>query len=379
MKTKLILFFSLIIIFILYHSCSMEKNLPTEFTNAIDDLKFKYAPDKRIALFDVEYNYEGNIPIINFETNILDAVEDIKSLAENLLEKDSYKLNISTLPSPQLGDSIYAIINVSVANIRKTPSHSAELIDQSVMGSVLKILKKNRGWYLVQTSYSYLGWMQSSSIMRCNKNKMDDWKNSKKVSIKSNYAQVLSDFKQNGYPLCDAVYSSQLKYEKTLGPWIKVSLPDDKQGYIEKKYSTIETNNTSEMIINFNELLLTAKSFLGIPYLWGGNSSKGFDCSGFSQTVYNSQGILLPRDANMQVNMGTEIIPDSLFSNVKKGDLIFFGPNKEKITHVAISLGGPVFIHSSGNVHINSFNRNDDNFNQHRFKTLRYIKRIVMR
>ena len=377
MKAKFFLFFILIFIFTLYHSCSMEKKIPPEFTNAIDELRLKYAPDKRIALFDVEYKYEDNIPIINFETNILDAAEDIKSLAVNLLEKDSYKLNISTLPSLELGDSIYAIVNVSVANIRKTPNHSAELIDQSVMGSVLKILKKNRGWYLVQTPYSYLGWMQSSSIVRCDKNKIEEWKNSKKVSIKSNYAQVLSDFKQNIVPLCDAVYSSQLKYEKTSGSWIKVSLPDGKQGFIEKKHCTIGANNTPEMTINFNELLLTAKSFLGIPYLWGGNSTKALDCSGFSQTVYKSQGLLLPRDANMQVHLGDEIKHNENFSNVKKGDLIFFGPNEEKITHVGISLGGPVFIHSSGTVHINSFNKEHDNFDKYRFETLRYIKRIV--
>jgi len=86
---------------------------------------------------------------------------------------------------------------------------------------------------------------------------------------------------------------------------------------------------------------------------------------------------LLPRDANMQVNMGDEIKPDEEFSNVKKGDLVFFGRSEDRITHVGISLGGPIFIHSSGNVHINSFNKDDDNFDNYRFKTLRYIKRIV--
>ena len=177
--------------------------------------------------------------------------------------------------------------------------------------------------------------------------------------------------------MCDAVYGSELKYEKVSDSWYQVSLPDGKIGYIEKKYCTLQTEQSDLKSIDVKQLLKTAKSFLGIPYLWGGNSTKGFDCSGFSQTVFKSQGYLLPRDANMQVNLGEEIKPEEDFSNVKKGDLIFFGPNENRITHVAISLGGARFIHSSVDVHINSFNKEDENFNRYRFETLRYIKRIV--
>jgi cell wall-associated NlpC family hydrolase len=85
---------------------------------------------------------------------------------------------------------------------------------------------------------------------------------------------------------------------------------------------------------------------------------------------------MLPRDSNMQVKIGDEIKPEEDFSNVRKGDLLFFGPREEKITHVGISLGGPLFIHSSGDVHINSFNKEHENFNMYRFKTLRKVKRI---
>jgi cell wall-associated NlpC family hydrolase len=170
---------------------------------------------------------------------------------------------------------------------------------------------------------------------------------------------------------------SEFKYIRAIGSWFEVSLPDGKTGFIEKKYCTLQNTNSAKISADINQLLLTAKSFLGIPYLWGGNSSKGFDCSGFTQTVFKSQGILLPRDANMQVKMGEEINPDKNFSNIKKGDLIFFGPNQDRITHVAISLGGPDFIHSSGTVHINSFDKSKKNFNNYRFKTLRTIKRIV--
>ncbi|MCK5033982.1 MAG: C40 family peptidase [Calditrichia bacterium] len=377
MKTKLLVLFILFLALSIFTSCSMEKEVPRKFTDAVEEIRLKYAPDKRIALFNVEYNYENNILLINSETNNHDAVEDLRSAAENLLEKDSYDLQVSKLPSAELGDSTYAIVNISVAHLRRAPKHSAELIDQSIMGTELKILKKNGGWFLVQTPYDYLGWTGSSSFVRCTKDVSNQWNNSKKVQIKSNYAQVMSDKKSSAYSLCDAVYGSELKYEKTSGSWFQVSLPDGKVGFIEKKHCNVPNESSVQQPVNINQLLKTAKSFLGIPYLWGGNSTKSLDCSGFTQTVYKSQGMLLPRDANMQVNMGDEIKPDEEFSNVKKGDLVFFGPNEDRITHVGISLGGPVFIHSSGNVHINSFNKDHDNFNKYRFKTLRYIKRIV--
>ena len=376
MKTKF-LFFILVFSILIINSCSFENTVPQKFADAVENIRQQYAPDKRIALFNVEYNFEKGILVIDSESDNLDAIEDLKSAAENLLEKDTYILNISKLPAPEFGDSTYALVNVSVANLRRSPKHSAELIDQSIMGTALKVLKRKGGWYLVQTPYDYLGWTGRSSVVRCTKNEQDQWKNSKLLKVNSNYAQVFSGKNSSAYALCDAVYGSELKYEKTSGTWYQVSLPDGKTGFIEKKYCTLLKDQSETKSIAVDQLLNTAKSFLGIPYLWGGNSTKGLDCSGFSQTVYKSQGYLLPRDANMQVNLGEEIKFNEDFSNVKKGDLVFFGLNENKITHVAISLGGPVFIHSSGTVHINSFNKNHENFNRYRFETLRYIKRIV--
>ncbi len=374
MKTKFLL---LILSLVILVSCSDDKTVPQSFADTVKNIKTQYAPDKRVALFNVEYNHENGILVINAETDNHDAVEDLKSAAENLLEQNSYQLKINKLPSTEFGDSTYAIVNVSVANIRRAPKHSAELIDQSIMGTPLKVLKRKGFWYLVQTPYDYLGWTGRTSFVRCTKDEQNQWLNSKKVSVNSNYAQVMSGKKSSDYPLCDAVYSSELKFEATSGSWFKVSLPDGKTGYIKKKYGEISNVKTNKKAIIISQLLKTAKSFLGIPYLWGGNSTKGLDCSGFSQTAFKSQGLLLPRDANMQVNLGDEIKPNEDFSNVEKGDLIFFGPNEERITHVAISLGGPVFIHSSGTVHINSFNKDHENYNRYRLETLRYIKRIV--
>ena len=115
---------------------------------------------------------------------------------------------------------------------------------------------------------------------------------------------------------------------------------------------------------------------MGIPYIWGGHSTKGLDCSGFTSTVFKSEGYQLPRDANMQVLLGDEITPNPDFSNILAGDLIFFGP-ADRITHVGIWMGGSYFIHASDDVHMNSLDENDDLFNAYRKRTLRHVKRII--
>ncbi len=121
-------------------------------------------------------------------------------------------------------------------------------------------------------------------------------------------------------------------------------------------------------------LVKDAKSMMGVPYLWGGKSSTACDCSGFTQTIFRANGIMLPRNSWLQAKVGqnVEYLPD--FSNVQAGDLVFFG--REKITHVGMSIGGAEFIHQSGDVHINSFDPNAANYNARLREILKGIKRI---
>ena len=121
---------------------------------------------------------------------------------------------------------------------------------------------------------------------------------------------------------------------------------------------------------------------MGIPYLWGGTSSKGLDCSGFSKTVYYANGIILPRDASQQVFSGDLVDTENDFENLQKGDLLFFGfstdgNKKERITHVAIYIGNKNFIHASGKVKINSIDKNSEIFDEFRLKTFIRAKRIL--
>ena len=131
--------------------------------------------------------------------------------------------------------------------------------------------------------------------------------------------------------------------------------------WINKNLGWIDQENLSNTYSIRDFIEKNIKKFIGIPYLWGGRSSYGFDCSGFVQTIFNFSDIKFPRDSVDQYNFDCLKTQDKKYNKV--GDLLFFKKNN-KINHIAISLGADKFIHASGFIKVNSLNRHDNDFNQ---------------
>jgi hypothetical protein len=263
-----------------------------------------------------------------------------------------------------------------VGNLRSSPSHRAELVDQVLMGMVVKLLKRKSYWYLVQTPSGYLGWTTRGTLERLSDPELSDWEGAERSILNINYAQVFSEKSGKSQVISDLVLGSVVFQKGTHGIWTKIGLPDGREGFVKSENLSSYSATGKLITPDRNRIIALAKTMMGIPYLWGGHSTKGFDCSGFTSTVFRTEGLQLPRDASMQVHLGEEVIPDSNYTNVIPGDLIFFGSTK-RITHVGICLGGSYFIHASGDVHINSLDEKDDLFNAYRKRTFRHIKRII--
>jgi cell wall-associated NlpC family hydrolase len=363
---------------ILVFSCSLKEELPEAFLEDIANADSQFAPDKRTKVFQIDYHYdqEENRWMITGETSEPQLLDTITGLVDTYFNQDEVVLDLQLLPHSALKDTIYGLVNVSVGNLRKHPKHSAELVDQALMGTVLKILKKKSYWYLVQTSTEYLGWITRGTVTEMTESELHQWQNQDQVMLKVNFAQIFSQASTNSQVICDAVLGCVFKVNSRHGVWQEVSLPDGRSGFIAANLVTEPVTIDNSKYPAREDVITLAKTMLGVPYLWGGNSTKAFDCSGFTCTIYSFLGYQLPRDANMQVEIGQDITPDSDYSNLLPGDLIFFGP-ENRITHVGICLGDSYFIHSSNDVHINSLGEQDDLYDPYRKRTFKRIKRII--
>jgi hypothetical protein len=359
----------LVLIFLL---SACENKLSKSFLSELDTIK----PDQRTAVFNLEQEYKNGRWVFDLETSNSEHSASLKSLLSKHFSEDNYQLNIRMLPDSAFGDSIYALVNVSVGNLRRQPKHSAELVDQVLMGMPVRLLKKQSYWYLIQTHYDYLGWITRGTLERITSNELSQYEASNRYILNTNFEHILNEPLPGSQIISDAVLGCVIRAGERKGNWITTVLPDGREGYLPylavKPYKAYGKNKT----INRKTIVARAKQLTGVPYLWGGHSTKAFDCSGFTSTVFRTAGYTLPRDAYMQAKEGEEIIPNEDYSNVIPGDLIFFGSEK-RITHVGICLGGSYFIHCSSDVHVNSLDEKDVLFNRHRKRSFRHIKRII--
>lgn len=348
--------------------------------NTIDEVRKTFAPDKRTAIFDVSFRQEGEMVVLFGEVSDLlfkeRLLEKLKTYSE-LQVLDS----IEVLPSPKLGKKKYAIVNLSVCNIRSKPDHPAELSTQAIMGTPVKVYKEQNGWYLIQTPEDYLGWVDDDGISLKTSEEMLKWLDAKKVIYKKYFGFAYSD-KNLSEPISDLVAGNVLEKLNQTKKIVEVKLPDGRKGFVKAEDVSDFDEWQKKLTYTPEDIINYAKNMMGFPYLWGGTSIKGVDCSGYMKVIHFINGIILPRDANQQALVGEEIQLDEEFTQVKPGDLIFFGrkgneTRPERITHVGIYIGDKKFLHSSGRVRLDSFNKEDENYNEFRLNTIVRIKRIL--
>ena len=343
------------------------------------DIKNKYAPDKRVAIFDVKVEQIENNFLLSGETTELDAKQE---LLEKLNSLNNVEDKITTLPSEKLKNKTLGLIDVSAANLRGKPKHSAELVTQAILGTPVKVLKKRNGFYLIQTPDKYISWVDEDGIKIISKDEYDNWYNSDKIIYVKEYGFSYSEANENSERISDLIIGNILVKIDSGNKFVKVKYPDGRIAFVLK--NEMEDFNTwlSNAHPTNNNIIATAKLFMGNPYLWGGTSAKGLDCSGFTKTVYYLNGVLLDRDASQQVKKGLLVDTENNFDNLKKGDLLFFGfkangGKKERITHVGIYIDNLEFIHEAGKVKYNSFDKSADNFSAFRLKHFIRAKRII--
>ena len=353
-------------------SCNSPKQNES-FDTLKAEIEQRFAPDKRVAVlsFDIE-STDAKTVVLKGETNLEEAhsflLDTLAGMGISVV--DSVRL----LPDAQLEDKTWGLVTLSVIPMRKNPKYSAEMVSQAIMGTPIKVLDKKGGWYLIQTPDKYLGWVSGSGIERLNESGIKDWKSADRYVFTSTFGSALEAPKSNAPVISDLVLGNIFEVVREEKGFLEIKLPDGRTGFVQAEdcsgFSEWETRTPEA-----DQIITAAKTMLGSPYLWGGTSTKGIDCSGFTKTSYFSQGIMLARDASQQALYGEQLNVSDF--NFQPGDLLFFGRSKNRITHVGMYIGDDRFIHSSGRVRINSFNPDHEDYEPGRKKTLVAACRVL--
>jgi hypothetical protein len=344
------------------------------------EVENNFAPDPHIGIFRVSLETNADAIILTGEVDKAEA----KSAAIETIQRTGAKIvdHVTVLPEQRFGEKTWGIATLSVASGREEPEHKAELGTQILMGRIVRLWKATRHWFYVQSSDGYLSWIENGSFIPCTRKQADAWTNAPLLIVTAFEERILDKPRSDSESVSDVVMGDLIKRTGERKDWFSVELPDGRAGFLPKKAAQNYKTWTQTRRPTADNIEKTARLFLGRPYLWGGNSPKGLDCSGFCKLTFLMNGIELNRNASEQVRQGTEVALDLQFSKLKKGDLLFFGwarglDGPEWITHVAIYLGNKSFVQSAERVNISSLDPGAPNYDEYHTRHLLYARRIL--
>ncbi|GAA4307890.1 C40 family peptidase [Nibribacter koreensis] len=363
-------------------ACATAKTPPSETTSApsplaphIEAVRQQFAPDKRTVLFQVSPHGQ----VLRGETNTPAAKAAL--LARLTSAGIPFQDSIQVLPEASLQGKHFAVVTLSVANLRSEPKHPAELATQATMGTPLNVYKYKDGWYLVQTPDKYLSWVDAAGIKLLDAAGFAGWQQKEKLLYTQLFGFAQATAQPQSATVSDLVYGDVLALKNKTKAWYEVEFPDGRTGFVPVADAVLYKDWVASRQPTEENLVASAKRLMGLPYLWGGTSLKGVDCSGFTKTVYFMNGLVLPRDASQQVHVGELLDTQNGFQNLRPGDLLFFGvPGKdgkaERVVHVGMWIGNHEFIHSAGRVRISSMDPKAANFDAYELNRFLRAKRI---
>jgi cell wall-associated NlpC family hydrolase len=240
------------------------------------------------------------------------------------------------------------VVVVPVANMYSAPTDKSDVVSQAIYASNVTLLTARGEWSRIQTEDHYKGWTPSR-YLRLVQSGAGYATAGQAVQIESLFANVYNEPDVARHkPVITIPFESHLEViaegKGSDEGWLQVRLPDKRSAWIQ---SGDVVSDPKPLAIP--QSIDLAKRFLGLPYLWGGRSTFGFDCSGFTQMLLRSRGVNMPRDADQQAAW-KGVMPVER-KDLQPGDLLFFGSAPGKITHTGMYIGDGQFIHAPTDGH----------------------------
>ncbi len=276
----------------------------------------------------------------------------------------------------------WAVVELSTVYMRQQPDYESPLETQELMGTVVEITGEKSYWREIVSPQPYTAWVTEKGLVEMSEQQIREYEKADKVMFTGLYGHIHAEPRVKSKTICDLVGGDLMRPVRRRGVWTEVMLPSGRKGWVKSSQlknhtgfiSIAKGEGNAESISDelMERIIAEAEKLTGVPYLWGGMSAKGVDCSGLVRISYLMNGILLPRNASQQIFCGDKVAPG--IENLRRGDLVFFGTpategRKQRVTHVGIYIGDNHIIHSSHIVRINSLIPTDADYyeNSHRF------------
>lgn len=279
----------------------------------------------------------------------------------------------------------WAVVELSSIYMRIAPDYESALETQELMGTVVEITGEKSYWREIVSPQPYKAWCTEKGLTEMTEEQLEAYQNAPKCIYTKLYGHVYESPSAEAGTICDLVGGDIMRYAnpqvKNASEWTEILLPSGRKGWVKTNNIKLHHGFTSiakgegnaESISDelMEDIISTSFKLKGVPYLWGGMTPKGVDCSGLVRWSFLMNGILLPRNASQMVTCGVEVPLHEL----KRGDLLFFGtlgPNNYtmKVTHVGIYVGDGYMIHSSHMVRVNSIIHDKEDYYENAHKLI---------
>ncbi len=306
----------------------------------VGEVRAAHAPDPRLAVFEVSVEVEDGVLVLSGATSEIEAAEDLHRRIASLSAFRSVVDRVVRLPEGVADESVHGVVTAAVAPMLAGPRIAETQVSQVVMGNRVLVLRNKGRWLQCRSPDGYIGWVHAGYVMLVDESHARAWEMGSGGDV---WISLGAELRGERDEVVARLPWGARVLRQSDG---MVRLPDGLRGRPEGELlpsalRPLGFPATGEAIVE------TAARWMGVPYLWGGLTMGGVDCSGLVQAVFRMHGVPLPRDSDQQSRSGIPIDPGDGFCDLLPGDLLFYAEEPGRCTHVTISMGGPRIIHSS--------------------------------